>query len=428
MKRPIQSILGMLEIQLKNGYIKEVPPEYEFLRRYPPVTVNSDNLIKPDLEKFSYIKYYKRAISKNPLFVGDHVYPAYWRQQPIAMVLAQKQYDLISKGMDEEEAYKVAIKEIDNYENKIYENLKKVTNQIGIAMNAHVPFTTNTEIMSTIENYRMKLMHTKYEDLPLNEQGEIDYFIQTTLLKWNEVDRERRMKDPIFFQAFESLRATLFNNDNIYNTNKNSYENLNENSINKQAEERKNMMRQYLILNDLTPDYICTSLPFFYDDYLYYFNRISNQPILKEWSDTERKGLIEWITKTLTYKQNIENKSNETVTSVLDRAQYIFFPMLIHTPSQQGGYTVPSKEEIREVLYSRDIGYKTYKGKLYVKRSYKLPMIFFPAETVATSIITDEDKLRWDIVCVYVLLCIFTRIPTYTPLYSPILTLAILYT
>jgi hypothetical protein len=49
-----------------------------------------------------------------------------------------------------------------------------------------------------------------YEDLELADQGELDFFIQTKILKWTEVQRERRMKDVIFYSEFHKLREILF--------------------------------------------------------------------------------------------------------------------------------------------------------------------------------------------------------------------------
>ena len=74
-----------------------------------------------------------------------------------------------------------------------------------------LPFlaTAEKDLNVTLSMFREMLSNTPHSDLDLADQGEIDYFIQTKVLQWNEVERERRMKDPIFVRQFERLRSSL---------------------------------------------------------------------------------------------------------------------------------------------------------------------------------------------------------------------------
>ena len=74
-----------------------------------------------------------------------------------------------------------------------------------------LPFlaTADKDYGVTMSMFKEMLSKTPYDELDLADQGEIDYFIQTKVLRWNEVERERRMRDPIFVRQFENLRASL---------------------------------------------------------------------------------------------------------------------------------------------------------------------------------------------------------------------------
>ena len=184
------------------------------MKRYPPLGYDKGfkagmtHDLKP--ETFPYLKYYHEVLEKNPIFVGDHVYGAYWRQQPLAMVLAKKQYELIQKGLDEDTAYNQALEYVNIDESKSYESLKEVIRNLKDKMGAKDAITTDAELAKSIAYWRLQLTKSDYKAMKPEDQGEIDYLIHSKILKWNEVDRERRMKDPIYFQQFENLRMTIF--------------------------------------------------------------------------------------------------------------------------------------------------------------------------------------------------------------------------
>lgn len=209
--KPRYNTLRTLEIQIKNGFMLKIPDEYEFLKRYPPVSRDRPALLKNIPSKsIPYARYYDKILYKNPDLIGEHVYPAYWRQQPLALILAKRQYEFIQQGLSEEEAYKKAVECVDVEESKSYDKLKEILNHIENSKQAKLSFTSEPKLSQIVDAWRAKLEKVPYENLSLAEQGEIDFLIQTMVLKWNEVERERRMKDPVYYMQFIKLRSALF--------------------------------------------------------------------------------------------------------------------------------------------------------------------------------------------------------------------------
>ena len=162
-----------LEIQIKNGYLKTIPEEYEFLKRYPPLSRDGAARLKNiNVDTIPYVKYYNQALERNPALVGEHVYPAYWRQQPLALILAKKQYEFIQQGIDEDEAYHKAVAYVDIEESKSYENMKQTLDTIDLSKETRKSFISDPKIAQVIQAWRLKLQTVPYEDLDLAEQGE----------------------------------------------------------------------------------------------------------------------------------------------------------------------------------------------------------------------------------------------------------------
>jgi hypothetical protein len=46
--------------------------------------------------------------------------------------------------------------------------------------------------------------------MQLGEQGLLEYFVQTKILGWSQVDRIKFMSDPIFHTHFKKLLQKLF--------------------------------------------------------------------------------------------------------------------------------------------------------------------------------------------------------------------------
>lgn len=137
------------------------------------------------------------------------MFPAYWQYEPSALTVARRQYQHMKEGMDEKTAYEKAVKYVDDKENDCYVDLLELKKKLEDS-EAVKSFVSDPSSLRFISYWREKLAKTKYSELELADQGEIDHFVQTKVLKWNEVERERRMKDPMFFMNFEDVRSEIF--------------------------------------------------------------------------------------------------------------------------------------------------------------------------------------------------------------------------
>ena len=356
-------MLRTMDLQIKNGYLLKVPEEYEFLKRYPPVSRDKPALLKTiKTQNIPYGKYYDKVLAKNPDLIGEHVYPAYWRQQPLALILAKKQYEFVQKGLSEEEAYKKAVECVDIEESKSYDKMKEVHNHIEKTTQAKASFTSDPKLSQLVDAWRAKLQKVPYENLTLAEQGEIDFLIQTMILKWNEVERERRMKDPIYYMQFHKLRSTIFPQiDTVKN-------------IDKENHRKNDFMINTLTFSGLDHRLLTTKAPFFYEDYLSFFSKLKHQPLLTKWTSAEQQHFSKYIINVLAYRHIMENPEGEfdptaTVTRTEkdeeSRQQYIqnyvdsirgqFFPM-VQYPDRASEFNAPSPDEFKQLLYDRDIG------------------------------------------------------------------------
>lgn len=88
--------------------------------------------------------------------------------------------------LSEEEAYKKAVEYIDQVENEAYVSLKAIKDTLQNEGNRS--FASDAAVTEKILYWREVLKETIYEELTLEDQGEIDYLLQTQILGWNEVD------------------------------------------------------------------------------------------------------------------------------------------------------------------------------------------------------------------------------------------------
>jgi len=376
------NLLRMFEIQMKNGFLKEVPWEYEIARKYPPLSADpNDRFESKSLGKVGYLKYYNAALDRNPLMFGEGVHHAYWRQKPLAMILAQKQYELIQQGMEEEAAYQQAIAYVDEFESKAYDNLKNILNSIKFDMHGRDTLISDPETAVAIEECRRKLEKTPYPELSLKDQGDIDFIIQTKILKWLEVERERRMRDPVFYQQFEKLRLSIFPEikTNI--------------SATKLKGEKWQLRNLYFSSVELQANMISTQIPFFYEDYSYYFSKLKSQPNLSRWPDRDRRNISLWIVKVLAYRHMLEKMEKPALQKYIDLLRAQFFPM-VQYPARVKSFNLPTVDEFKALLYKNDIGYKPENNKLFVKRFYRVPGLLFPLESIASSVLLNSEFLK----------------------------------
>lgn len=347
---------------------------------------------------------YEKALTKHPRY-DESIYPAYWQQEPLALTLAKKQYTFMQEGDSEEIAFRKAEKYVDEIENKSYVELLAIRETLN-DMNAKPPFMTDSEIAEKISYWKAKLHETKYEDLELADQGEVDFFIQTKILKWTEVQRERRMKDVIFYNEFNKLREILFP--------------INA-TIQKELaiESEKEFRSFYFKIRKLDPSKLTCAAPFYLEDYISLFTKISQQPNLKKWSLRDLNHFTDWIENTLAMRQIVEKRSYQTVQRYLDHLRITFFPILnkvVNTPTttsttstttipsssssssnsgSQNSFPIPTVDSIKKLLYQNQIGYRVEEdGKVYVKRFYRIPALLFPKETFAANLINDRKTLE----------------------------------
>lgn len=380
-----------MKIQLKIGYLKKEPKEFTFMKRYPPMDRRSKLPVTTvDTAKIPYLSLYKQIKAKNPLLEDERMYPVYWEQEPQALTMAKKQYEYIKfKGMTPDEAYKMAQKYVNNIESVAYEELKAFNKSLDKLGSSTASFFSNEKIVEFVNHWRNMMKIKPYKDLDLSDQGIIDFFIQTEILRWKEVERERRMKDPVFVMQFDRLRDLIF--PDISLSRKSEFEAV------RTSEKTKDAFADVMGVQRMR---LRTSFPFYMEDYVAYFGKVKAQPNLTMWTVKDRDRFSRWIVDTLGIHEVLDehmyphpDRPAVSPTKYLDNVRAHFFPM-IQYPDKAATLKLPSLEEMRSILYSNDIGYKTVDSKLFIKRFYLLPSLLFPEETLTTTLLKDEDKLR----------------------------------
>jgi len=361
----------LIRIQLKTGYIKEAPLAYVFLQRYPPVSRQT----KPPVEKVTteslpFMKLYDKIIERDAIYADERVYPAFWQHEPQAMILAKKQHQLMRAGLDENTAYVRAMRYVEELESAAYEEAEEITKNIK-SKGAAIAFAADEDIAHGVTYWRERLSNTRFSKLTNAEKGALDHLIQVKILKWNEVERERRMQDPIFYRQFDELRCALFP-EIAAEVNFAKME-----EVTKQRMVFKNELfdRYDINENQLTP-----ATFFFYEDYQFYFNKLKKQPILLNWSESERSTYFRWIVNTLAIRDVLKTSSPSRVQLYLEDIRNKFFPMVKY-PEKAGSYHLPEVHDLKAALYENDIGYRKQNDKLYIRRYYRLPALLFPEET-----------------------------------------------
>lgn len=376
------NVMRHIRLQLKTGFMKKEPIEYQLMKRYPPLYRDTQQRYHKVQEKdIPYYSLYEAAIEKNPLYQDEKVYPAYWKQEPQALTLAKKQYSYMQKEkLSEEEAYKKAVEYIDQVENEAYVSLKAIKDTLQNEGNRS--FASDAAVTEKILYWREVLKETIYEELTLEDQGEIDYLLQTQILGWNEVDRERRMKDPVFVLQFEKLRETMFPV-------------VGHIKVSTEAKRRRSIKQNFLANHKVNPDNIRADKPFYVEDYLHFFEKCRQQPDLMKWDLEEKDTFSAWIISTLGLKEVLDKQPNYVVKRYLDDMRAQFFPM-VRYPSKTEEYETYTLADIKALLYHNDIGYKRQgeKQQLYVQRYYKIPALLFPKELFTTKMLADETHMN----------------------------------
>jgi hypothetical protein len=381
MSRVTSSIIRAVRLQLKSGYMKKEPQEFTFLKRYPPLHRDRKVVFhKVETRNIPYLDLLEKMSNRN-LAYDERVYPAYWQQEPIGLTLAKKQYQYMQAGDDEETAFRKAEAYVDQLENKAYMETMDLHGAVKKA-GAQVPFMKDEALATEILTWQEKLKKTPYHMMESADQGEIDYMIQTKILKWNEIERERRMRDPVFVKQFRKLRRQLFPED--------------QQQVEARGKVRARKEKADYLQSKFAVDYgkVRAAAPFYLDDYVSFFNKVKAEPNIRKWTLEDRSAVSTWIINTLAIREVLENSSNEAIQTYLDTLKVQFFPM-ISKPSEAGSFTAPTVDSLRKLLYDNDIGYKTDGGKVFVKRFYSIPKLLFPTDTFATSLVEELDSMRY---------------------------------
>lgn len=222
---------------------------------------------------------------------------------------------------------------------------------------------------------------TRYHDLDLAIQGEIDHFIQTKILKWNEVERERRMRDPMFAINFEKIRCLVlgFKQEEILKQKK-VEEIIGESQFEKWSAKEK----------------------FYYQDYAFYFYKIKGSTLNGVLNESEMRKFDTWCRETLAvniFGTNFVKKKE--FEDYLDGIKLDFFPFLqfqksgkyikswkseIRNNQQQSrefcpDYNIPDIDTFRRILFRNGVGYRLdEERKLYVQRFYLIPALLWPVQ------------------------------------------------
>lgn len=377
------NVLRHIRLQLKTGYMKEPPPEYEFMKKYPALSRDTqERFHKPQVRKIPYYDLYMSAVQKNPLYNDERVYGAYWQQEPQALTLAKKQYQYMQQEqLNEEDAYQRAVAHVDELENVAYEGLQAMHLALEEEGGTVMPYMADANLADELEHWRSVLAEEAYEALSLEEQGHIDFLLQTKILKWNEVERERRMKDPVFVMAFVDLRKTIFPRG--------------EELVGRQRDVlRKAVKDRYFLVKDMDSKKVRAKEPFFLEDYLHFLELCIAEPNLKGWEAEDKLVFSKWIVDTLAFVEILERGEPRMVQRYLDDIRAQFFPM-IRAPERAGEFRVNFKE-VRALLYHNGVGYKRAgpENKLFVHRFYTIPNLLHPKEMLTQKLLADEDFRR----------------------------------
>ena len=198
------NVVRNIRLQLKTGFMLKEPDAYRFMKRYPPLSRDTAPPIRK-IQKMDipYIHLYNKALERNPSFALERVYPAYWKQEPQALTLAKIQYELMGKGVSEEDAWTQAMDQIRILESKAYEEVQQMLQTIndsstrsttqggvrgdkekekeketgkekegqtgGIGM-ARLPFVTDVSLAAEISAWRERLKVTPYAEMELADQ------------------------------------------------------------------------------------------------------------------------------------------------------------------------------------------------------------------------------------------------------------------
>lgn len=374
------TIMRAIRLQLKSGFLKEEPAELTFLKRYPPINRETKaNFHKLEEKNVPYLDLLDKAIDRNPVY-DERVYPAYRHHEPIGLTLVKKQYQYMQAGDDEATALRKAEDYVGELENKAYEGITALRNALKKA-DAKAPFMRDEAVAAELANWQERVRTKPYLELELAEQGEIDYFIQTKILKWNEAERERRMRDPVFASQFRKLRKTILTSDPAE---------LKEMAAMRADKRDAEIMAQ---LHDVDYTKMRAAAPFYLEDYVRFFNMFKEQPNPRFWKMQDRALVTNWLINCVATSDLLTSLDGDDVRSYLDVLKHQFFPMSFR-PEKADSYEPLTVDSLRKALYQNDVGYLKESGKVWVRRYYKIPSLLFPVDSLAAHVLVNPDEAQ----------------------------------
>jgi len=348
------------------------------------------------VSRVPYLNLYREACKRNPDMATERVYPAYWQQEPLAVQLAKKQYALMQSGMDKDEAYHQALALVREAERDSYTAIKGLREQLG-RNGAASALAGDADLSGFVAHWQGRLAVVAYEDMDLADQGDIDHMVQTKVLKWSEVERERRMCNPVFAFQFEEVRSLLFPSISISSAGAAAGDGMYDMS---------NVKSDFLACFDVDQSLLSAQKKFMYEDYMHFFNKLKQQPNLGKWAEGDRIELSRWVLSTLAIRQVVEKAGTPHVRGYLEHLRVQFFPML-SSPETASSMVLPSEREVRSLLHSHGIGYSREKenqnegkdgesssDKLYIRRFYLLPQLLFPQHVFLSAMVRDQSRLQ----------------------------------
>lgn len=374
--RPPRHYLKDISQKLRSGFLKEAPPAYLAAKTLPPVVQHLQLGRKIPQARMKNAHLVRKLLAKNPDLafsatgVGNRP-----EDEPYPLRFARHQYEAMKQGMTEEEAFEKAKEALHDVEDVAFAKLEKLVEQAEKFSDPEAYLSA--ELAEEVARFKQSLPELRYSDLDARDQGLVDHFLQTRVLKWEEIDRINRMGHPIFVEQFEKLRDILF--PSIADKKEDPEAVLD-------AQATKFLWKALKVDH---PELLKTKQPFYVEDYVYWFNKTketTNMP------DSEHQQFKDWVLSTLAIEYELRG-SADTQQQYLAHLIHTYFPHLRKEYNEKR-FTLPDVQDLKDLLFENKVGYMKHNNKLHVRRFYRLPAILFPEETMTQTLLLDRKRLR----------------------------------
>lgn len=367
-----RSSLRNIRIQLKNGFLKVPPADFEALKRAPSV-------IDPNTARFEYIKkaeipylkLYEKLKKTNPFLQVENVTVEGVVQD--GMIVAKNMHKMMKDGVPEAEAFRKASQFIHDRDNSAFVELKNLVHTLETEGPAK--FTVHPDIEKSFSFWKTRLATEAYHELASWEQSFLDRFVHFYILKWNDSAREKRMCDEVFAPYYVRLINALFPLD----------ESVKEKQFLKWKENTEETLSHVYAKN-----------PFYVEDYLKFYEKLKTTPNFRmDWSEEDKKQLETWVRHTLCFDSALVTKSGKKMSKE-DYQVFVtrvFFPMLAF-PKRNRHLPTLTLESMKKALYENQIGYRkgtVQQNKTFVLRFSQIPALLFPRDVFCSTLVSRKD-------------------------------------